>query len=117
MMVATETNITKTLLEGASILHFACHGTRSGSLEIEHEKQIGEKANLSSHRLMDILDNKTLPRAIIFNVCHSYKLAQKISALKNIMTIGYDGFANDRVCEAFTKQFYIGIFRDGKSIR
>lgn len=35
MMVATKTNIINTLHEGASILHFACHGkTSSGNLQI-----------------------------------------------------------------------------------
>jgi hypothetical protein len=35
MMVATKTNIKNTLLNGASILHFACHGKKSkGNLQI-----------------------------------------------------------------------------------
>jgi len=66
---------------------------------------------------MDLLTSGTLPRVVIFNVCYSYELAKKVSAEKGIVTIGYKGKAHDKVCEKFTKSFYIGLFRDNKSIR
>ena len=31
--------------------------------------------------------------------------------------IGYNGEALDKICEEFTKKFYMGIFRDKKSIK
>lgn len=35
MMVATKTNIKNTLFDGASVLHFACHGKKpNGNLQI-----------------------------------------------------------------------------------
>ena len=66
---------------------------------------------------MELLSSGKLPRVIIFNVCFSYELAKKVSAEKGIITIGYLGKAHDKVCEQFTKSFYIGLFRDNKSIR
>lgn len=44
---------------------------------------------------MDLLENKTLPKAIIFNVCHSYDLAKRINQEKKIITIGYKGKVKD----------------------
>lgn len=102
-MVATETNIQNTLIEGASLLHFACHGSNHGSLMIEHDKNIGELSYLTPDRFMDLLENKTLPKAIIFNVCYSYELAKRVSREKKIITIGYKGKAGDQYCEKLTK--------------
>lgn len=41
MMVATKTNIKKTLIDGASILHFSCHGLKNGFIQIESEISVG----------------------------------------------------------------------------
>ena len=117
MMAATETNIKNTLIEGTSILHFSCHGDRLEQLHIEHEKRIGELVKLKNSTFMDLLSSGTLPRVVIFNACFSYELAKKVSAEKGVIAIGYKGEANDKVCEQFTKSFYIGLFRDNKSIR
>lgn len=47
MMVANKTNIKNTMFEGASILHFACHGkTNRGNLQIESDTSIGELVDL-----------------------------------------------------------------------
>lgn len=69
MMVATENNIKNTLNEGASILHFSCHGDAEGHLHIEHDKLIGELVKLKSDTFMGLLPEKNLPKVIIFNVC------------------------------------------------
>lgn len=66
---------------------------------------------------MELLDAGTLPKVAIFNACFSFELAKRVSAEKNIVTIGYKGKANDKVCEQFTKSFYVGLFRDNKSVR
>ena len=116
-MVATETNLINTLNEGASILHFSCHGDRDRQLEIEHDKLVGELVKLKPNTFMDILSKGRLPKAIIFNVCYSCELAREVSAEKGIIAIGYSGKAMDNICEEVTKLFYMGLFRDGKSIR
>ena len=47
MMVSTKSNIKNTLFDGASVLHFACHGKKpTGNLQIESETSIGELLNL-----------------------------------------------------------------------
>lgn len=66
---------------------------------------------------MNLLEKKTLPKLIIFNVCFSSILAKMITDEKKIMTIGYDTEANDNYCEYFTKEFYQGIFENRKSVR
>lgn len=46
-MVATETNIKNTLIDGVSVLHFACHGKKgNGNLQIERERPVGELMDL-----------------------------------------------------------------------
>jgi hypothetical protein len=117
IMVATETNIKNTLNEGASILHFSCHGD-ANQLHIEDDKRIGELVMMSQSTFLGFLQNGTLPKAIIFNSCHSMKIAKEVNEkYKEIITIGYNGKALDKVCEEFTNLFYMGLFKDGKSIR
>lgn len=74
-------------------------------------------AKLTRDKFMSLLENKTLPRVIIFNACFSYELARRVSEAKKIITIGYKGPASDRCCEIFTKKFYMGLFHDGRSVR
>lgn len=120
MMVATKSNIRTTVTEGASILHFACHGDRN-NLHIESERSIGELLILSEAEFTPFLNPRTpLPKLIIFNACHSKHIAQKIGnrfGELGIVTIGYEGLANDRYCEMFTKEFYIGLFKDKAPVR
>lgn len=53
---------------------------------------------------MNLLDIRTaLPKLIIFNVCYSQTLANKVSSSKNIICIGYNDEASDVYCERFTR--------------
>lgn len=70
MLVATETNIKNTLTQGASILHFACHG-QTNWLEIENEKKVGELVTLEKEKLLGMITSGYLPKVIIFNACQS----------------------------------------------
>jgi hypothetical protein len=119
MMVATKTNIKNTLFDGASILHFACHGKKDkGNLQIESETSVGELVDLEHSQFMNLLDIRTaLPKLIIFNVCYSSTLAKLISSSKRIITIGYNDEASDYVCEVFTREFYMGLFKNREPVR
>ena len=80
MMVATKSNIRNTISNGASIMHFACHG-EANTLHIESERSIGELLILNEAQFSSFLDPRTpLPKLIIFNACHSKHIAKKIGS-------------------------------------
>lgn len=68
---------------------------------------------------MNLLDIRTgsLPKLIIFNVCYSSVLARMISNSKRIITIGYNHEAKDIYCQEFTREFYLGIFKNRQPVR
>jgi hypothetical protein len=77
MMVATENNIRQVLSERCNILHFSCHGEVE-YLKIEKDRNVGYLDALTSARLIKLLDGKVLPKIIIFNACHSRKIAADV---------------------------------------
>ncbi len=75
MMVATENNIRQVLSERCNILHFSSHG-EVDYLKIEKDRNVGYMDALTIEKLIKLLKGKILPKIIIFNSCHSKKIAE-----------------------------------------
>jgi hypothetical protein len=53
---------------------------------------------MSVEKFLKLLENKTLPKLILFNACYSMEFAEEVHRKKGIITIGYNGAALDSYC-------------------